>query len=235
MIFNRVLLKNEAKGIIQGKILKMFFACLVLMMMSAGFVSINFDVEKSQAILYLFGTVGYYIDYNRALQMALPVSVLGLLWLVFIGLPSQVSNARYFLNSAKQEERFSDVFSAFKINYGHNISVMVSTNFIIFLWTLLLIIPGIIKSIEYMFVPYIVAEHPEFTSSEARQLSSIMTKGYKWDLFVLQLSFILWMILGAFINIFTFGLGSNIITPYVEQTFERTYNQFKEFRAEEMY
>ena len=57
--------------------------------------------------------------------------------------------------------------------------------------------PGIVKAYEYMMVPYILAENPDMSREEVFALSKQMMKGNKWDAFVLDLSFIGWMILGA--------------------------------------
>ena len=81
----------------------------------------------------------------------------------------------------------------------------------IILWSLLFIIPGIIKGYSYMLVPYILAEEPAMDNKEAFRLSREMMDGNKWHAFCLDLSFIGWHIL----NVFTFGLlGIFYVKPY---------------------
>lgn len=87
------------------------------------------------------------------------------------------------------------------------------------LWGILLIIPGIMKSYAYSFVPYILAEDKEISISDAIAVSQDLTEGYKWELFVLDLSFILWDILAAF----TFGLAAFYSEPYKKATWAQYY------------
>ena len=92
------------------------------------------------------------------------------------------------------------------------------------LWALLFIIPGIIKSYEYCMVPYILAENPNISSERAFELSRLMTKGEKWKIFVLDLSFIGWRILG----VLCCCVGGIFLEPYYEATFAELYQVMRE-------
>ena len=72
----------------------------------------------------------------------------------------------------------------------------------IFLWSILLIVPGIIKSYEYYMIPYIIADNPNIKRKRAFEISKQMMKGQKWKTFIFELSFILWNILSSL----TFGI-----------------------------
>ena len=92
------------------------------------------------------------------------------------------------------------------------------------LWTLLLIVPGIIKGYAYRMVPYILAENPDMNYKEALDLSSKMMYGNKWKSFVLDLSFIGWIIL----SILTFGiLLLFYVNPYIGSTNAELYKAIK--------
>ena len=80
----------------------------------------------------------------------------------------------------------------------------------VFLWSLLLVIPGIVASYSYAMTEYILAEHPEMTASEAIAASKEMMSGNRWRLFCLHVSFIGWAILCAF----TLGIGNLWLNPY---------------------
>lgn len=98
------------------------------------------------------------------------------------------------------------------------------------LWTLLLIIPGIVKSLSYALTPYILADRPDLRYNGAIELSMRMMQGYKAKLFWLLLSFIGWFIL----CLFTFGIGFLWLAPYVEATMARFYEERRsEFEAEQ--
>lgn len=81
----------------------------------------------------------------------------------------------------------------------------------VFLWSLLLIIPGVIAAYRYSMTHYILAENPEMGANDAITRSKELMKGNKWRLFCLQLSFIGWMIL----CLFTLGIGNLWLTPYM--------------------
>lgn len=80
----------------------------------------------------------------------------------------------------------------------------------VFLWSLLLFIPGIIASYSYVMTDYILAEHPELTANEAIALSKDMMDGNRWRLFCLHMSFIGW----SFLCLLTFGIGNLWLSPY---------------------
>lgn len=82
----------------------------------------------------------------------------------------------------------------------------------IFLWSLLLIIPGVIAAFRYAMTEYILAENPELRASEAIDRSKEMMIGNKWRLFCLMLSFIGWM----FLSVLTLGIGDLWLNPYME-------------------
>lgn len=91
------------------------------------------------------------------------------------------------------------------------------------LWSLLLYFPGIIKTYQYSMAPYIKTENPNIKSARAIELSGIITNGHKWDLFVMDLSFIGWAFLSALtLNI----LGIVFVFPY--------YNSAKAFAYEDL-
>jgi len=83
-------------------------------------------------------------------------------------------------------------------------------NVYVFLFSLLLVIPGIIASFNYAMADYILAEHPELKASEVLKISTAMMKGNRWRLFCLEFSFIGWSILCSL----TFGIGNLFLTPY---------------------
>ena len=89
----------------------------------------------------------------------------------------------------------------------------------LFLWFLLLVIPGIVKSYEYRMVPYILAENPRIGAKEAIQLSRRMTDGSKFSMFVLDLSFLGWILLG----LLACFVGVLFVQPYVDMTMAELY------------
>ncbi|WP_332238022.1 DUF975 family protein [Sporolactobacillus sp. KGMB 08714] len=97
----------------------------------------------------------------------------------------------------------------------------------VILWSLLFIIPGIIKGLSYSQTVFILRDHPEYSVSEAITESRRMMDGHKWELFLLNLSFIGWMILSVFLTAF---IGLLWVIPYVLASVAEFYD---ELRSEE--
>lgn len=110
---------------------------------------------------------------------------------------------------------FDDFWSAFKLQF--------LVGLFTFLWSLLFIIPGIIKSYSYSMSTYILAENKGKPALECIKESKIMTDGHKMELFVLSLSFLGW----AFLSALTFGLVGIWAVPYMQATFANAYNSLK--------
>ena len=108
-------------------------------------------------------------------------------------------------------------------NYWHKVWGMVLMHIFIWLWSLLLIIPGIIKSFSYAMTPFILEENPELSANEAIDRSRAMMRGHKFDLFWLLLSFIGWF----FLCILTFGIGFLWLVPYMQTTEAAFYQEVK--------
>ena len=130
---------------------------------------------------------------------------------VFLGYPVEVGGKRFFVKAAQYEDRTACISFAFKKNrYKGIVLTMLLRAFYNFLWTLLFIIPGIIKSYAYRMVPYILSDNPTIGYKRAIELSNDMTRGHKFDMFVLDLSFIGWYLLGLLALI----VGTLFVMPY---------------------
>lgn len=86
---------------------------------------------------------------------------------------------------------------AFDRNFGRKLGGMAWRDLFIFLWGLLFIIPGLIKTLSYFMVPYILANDPDVTAKDATKISMKMMHGHKWELFVFYLSYLGWDILSC--------------------------------------
>ena len=112
----------------------------------------------------------------------------------------------------------------FDHNYKNVTKVMFLRDLYTALWTLLFIIPGIVKGYEYKMIPYLLAENPDMSQQEAFGRSKQMMDGNKWKAFVLDLSFLGWSILSAL----TLGiLGIFYVNPYYNMTQAAFYEAVK--------
>ena len=112
----------------------------------------------------------------------------------------------------------ADLFKGFK-HITNAILLQILSVVFIFLWSLLFVIPGIIKSFSYSMAFYILAENPEMSPIEALNESKRIMEGHKMEYFILNLSFIGWAILCAF----TAGLAAIYATPYMYMTYTNFY------------
>lgn len=88
--------------------------------------------------------------------------------------------------------------------------------------------PGIIKALEYTYIKEILEEHPDWSCKEVLKESKRLTYGHKWEIFVLNLSFFLWVLAFGFLDNFTFGLASYFLSPYTSMTDVMCYLWLKE-------
>lgn len=140
-------------------------------------------------------------------------SLAGIGELVFIG-PIGTGVALVFLKlSYRDEAKVEDMFEPFN-NFVNTFFAGLLVGIFTFLWSLLFIVPGIIKGLAYSQTFYIMNEHPEYTGSEAIRASQDMMRGHKGELFLLQLSFIGWFLL----CIPTLGLILFYVGPYYSAT-----------------
>ena len=117
---------------------------------------------------------------------------------------------------------FTNLFDGFK-NFGTTCLSGVLVYVFTFLWSLLFVIPGIVKSYSYAMTFYILADHPEMTATEAITASRKMMDGHKFDLFVLQLSFFWWYLLCYL----TFGIAYFYVAPYIAASTAKFYDTIK--------
>lgn len=151
--------------------------------------------------------------------------VLGICILILVSNVAQVGCNRYFIENREHKTNIGQVFYGFQGGrYTSIVWIMFLKGLYIFLWSLLLWIPGIIKTYSYLMVPYIVAENSDLDKSRVFKISRQMMRGHKWEAFVLGLSFIGWNILGAM----TGGIVNLLyVNPYVHATYAEFYSALK--------
>ena len=153
----------------------------------------------------------------------------GILLKVFVGNVLTVGGMRFFIENRTKKARMGTILHPFRSgHYGNVVLILFLRDLYTALWSLLLIIPGVIKSYEYLMVPYILAENPGMDRREAFLISRRMMDGEKWDTFVLDLSFLGWLLL----SVCTCGILSIFfVNPYREATLTElyTYNKIKAY------
>lgn len=198
----RAELKEQAKAQLKGNVWKLFGITVVYILIS-------------MAVSWVASLVGGDGPIT---------GIISFLGSVFVVYPAAMGLTKTFLNVTYGDQpQVATLIDGFKINYINNVLLYVLIGIFTFLWTLLFIIPGIIASYSYTMAPYILLEHPGLSAKEAITYSKQMMKGHKFELFVLQLSFILWALLG----IVTFGIAYIYVGPYITLTTTDFYHSIK--------
>lgn len=197
---NRVELKSNAKAQISGKIGILFLITLIIGLISFG----------AGAILGLIP--GGSLVATVIITPAFSLSVYRVYLNLFNGKAPEVKDAF---------SGFDDFWSAFKVNFLVSLFTM--------LWSLLFVIPGIVKAYSYSMSYYILAENKGKPALECIRESKAMTDGHKMDLFVLSLSFIGWLLLVGI----TCGIAAIWVGPYMQATLANAYQSLKKAPAVE--
>lgn len=224
------LLKTNAKNVLSRSYWRVFAVCAVALLLTGGLnIQYNSGSGQAESLPEQVGQVaGNSVLLGFALNILLSLGILvGLLillattvgWSIFFGPVVEVGWCRYMIRNRSETPEFTTLFSAFGPGYWNVVAARFYANLRIFLFTLLLVVPGVIKGYEYRLVPYLLAENPGMAPARAAELSSLITTGEKWNMFILDLSFIGWRILGALL----FGLGNLFVEPYYQATFAELY------------
>ena len=191
---NRAQLKAAAKSQIKGKIGILFVITLIIGLISGAASAILSLIPGGSLVVSIIITPAFSLSLIR----------------VYLNVIKG--------NHPKAEDSFSgfdDFWSAFKVTF--------LVGLFTFLWSLLFVIPGIIKSFSYSMSTYILAENKGKPALECINESKAMTNGHKMDLFVLGLSFIGW----GFLCAITLGIASIWVIPYMQATYANAYNSLK--------
>ena len=157
------------------------------------------------------------------------VSILvGLTLKAFLLNPIRLGATKYYIEAARGEKKAGDIgLIGYAFGCGHYkniVKILFLRDLYVFLWSLLFLIPGIVKSYEYAMIPYILAERPDLEMQEVFDMSRQMMSGEKFDTFILGLSFIGWMILA----LLTLGLAQLFyVGPYMHMTEAELYEVLK--------
>ena len=201
--------RRIARNNLDGRWLKAGLICLLASLLGGLSSSSGINID-SESLENLSSYLESYTWFRPLLSGILVYSIVAALIAMIVGCVVELGLKKYFLKQYDGEEHgISDLFSYFG-NWGSAFCLRLLSGLYVALWTLLFIIPGIIKAFSYAMAPYIKAEHPDWSANECITCSRELMKGHKFDYFCLSLSFIGWDLL----CIFTLGIGYFFLTPY---------------------
>lgn len=229
-MWNRKELKEKGKLALKVNYWKCVLSAFLLsLLIHAGFVASRTnssgtpanDPETTAALneLQAFAqqdpkTLGAIVGIVAAI--GLTFIIIGIVLKIFLFNPLEVGCYRFFKENIRTNGQagLDNLKTGFG-QYGHTFATLFLRDLFLVLWSLLFIIPAIVKSYSYRMVPFIIKDRPELSATEAITESRRMMDGHKWNTFVLDLSFIGWAILGFI----TFGIVNVFWTePYRQNT-----------------
>ena len=167
---------------------------------------------------------------SAALSIAGIIPAVGAAASLIIMGPVRYAVEAMFLKQARSNQpmNLEDLLKGFTGDFKQTFLIGLMTGVFTFLWSLLFVIPGIVKAYAYSMVYYIKVDNPTYTWKECIDQSMDMMNGHKMDLFVLGLSFIGWILLSCI----TFGVAYIWVLPYIQTTYTNAYNSLKPHKAE---
>ncbi|MFX3633191.1 MAG: DUF975 family protein [Candidatus Pristimantibacillus sp.] len=227
-MWERKELKQRAKDVLRTSYWKAFLISILLAFVGGGggSPSLNFNFGSSSSS----GDSGFSgMDVNWgflqpflaiAISIFIVFLIFALAFRIFLCFPLEVGAMRYFKQAAENDVNLNHVGYAFnKHRYWDIVKSMLWRGFLNFLWYLLLIIPGFVKFYAYSMVPFILADNPNIGYRRAVDLSNRMTRGHKFRIFVLDLSFLGWILLGLLLCF----IGVLFVMPYINATKAELY------------
>ena len=209
-ILNRKLIKEEAKNFISQdrKWLSMALACLPLVLLNGA----------------ISGGFNFVLNFSEDGDVSSSSLSSGSSIVAWLLVPFTIGAAGYFLNHLRGvNPDWKSLYREGLDNYGTYFKVGVVTEIFIGLWSLLLIVPGIIKTYEWYFVHQVIHDNPNLDGKQARDLSKRMTEGFKSEIFIMNLSFFFWLVLSAL----TLGIAYLYVGPYMACTSAMYYENLK--------
>ena len=232
-------------AILTGFVASLIGACIA----TGGGGSSNNNNDSRGALIQEIQMSDFWLQYRAIIIAIIVALVIWLIVTIVIGGAGKLGYAIFNLKLVDNKEvEFKDLFSQFhRLGDGFCMNFLVGLYTV--LWTLLFVIPGIIKTYSYAMTPYILAENPGMTATEAITESRRIMDGNKWRLFCLSFSFIGWALLCATPLLIALGIlvgiavrtmslvtilwiipmsiplsiGSLFLTPYQEATYAAFY------------
>jgi uncharacterized membrane protein len=228
-MWTRAELKDRAKTVLRKSYWKAFLVSLLLAFITGGVPSCsynsNFGGKGSSHGVHFGGPSGVPDGAMTAIIIAaVMVGIIAVLsvfaFRIFLSAPLEVGVRKYFAQAAQDDVNMNYLgYSFAKGKYIEVVKGMLLRAVFNFLWFLLFFFPGIVKAYAYRMTPYILAENPHIGTRRAVELSNRMTRGHKWRMFVLDLSFIGWFLLGTI----AFFVGVLFVLPYYNATQAELY------------
>ncbi len=234
---DRTLLKENAKKVFRKNYWHSVIVAFLMTLGTGGVSRFNFNFEEefNGGFIEEFSASGFSDFFSDFLSsgvaalvgtVAVVAAICGIILSIFVFSSLRCGGIRYFMKLRRNHKvEINEVVANFRDKTFLNIAKISVLKFIyVMLWSLLFIIPGIIKDFEYWAIDYILAVRPDLSKDEAFRLSKTIMNGNKLDLFVLELSFLGWNIL----SMLTFSVvGVFYANPYIQATHVEFFDKIR--------
>lgn len=213
---SREALKSDAKYAMKEAVINPYIVSLIVWIVSLIFFAVQYFLD-------LWGELGEFANFDQMIPFVISYAVYLIMYFL-INTLIQFGFYSYCLKVTNRDRTMSygDLFSAAGY-FFKAIALMFMITLLVFLWSILFIIPGIIAAYRYSQAMFVMVENPDKGVMQCIRESKEMMKGHKWEFFVLELSFILWQLLSAV----TCGLALIYVAPYMTVTMAGYYNKIK--------
>lgn len=218
-MWTRRYLKKNAKEILKINYWKAFLVSLVLAIIGGSSnysyrIGNSFNSAPNQTNSIPHWMIASIVSF------VIFIILVSLAFRIFVGYALEVGARKYFIQSAQKDFDMNYLGYIFnKLRYMDVVKAMLWRLLFTILWYLLFIIPGFVKFYAYRMVPYILADNPNIGYQRALKLSIQMTRGNKFRIFILDLSFIGWLLLGTL----ALFVGVLFVLPYINATNAELY------------
>lgn len=213
-MWTRADLKDRAKQNLTDSYRKALLVSLIVFFLTSG-IDFVYQLDNMNRAVNGAGFL--------TLRQGLWLSAGSLLFSVFVGNLLRVGESRFFLENREGRADLRSLTFGFGPDYKNLAAAQFTTDLLILLWSLLFIIPGIVAQYRYCMVPYLLSENPKMNGKYAREISSWMTRDQKWEIFLLDLSFLGWYLLGFFCLV----AGAFFVLPYPRAARAELYTALK--------
>lgn len=222
-------LKQQAKQFLSKNYLKAFIVSVVIYIATNGVARGNNSNGVNFKMDHFFSSFNFndfiWAFFGVTIVTFFIFALIFLFLRILLGYGLIVGARRFYIDGAKTNANLERLKFSFERDRFFPIAkAMFYRDVINFLFFLLLIIPGVIKGYAFSMVPYILADNPTIGSKRALELSNQMTAGHKFNIFVLDLSFIGWYLVATLF----WALGIHFLNPYIDATKAQLYLVLRE-------
>ncbi len=219
-MFDRIKYKNFAKVQLKGRYKVPVLMCLFSVFIMGLLLLPSFALELvSPGVDFSYETLNLRLFAQTVQSNFFTNSLDFISWLIFCVITCASLFVYIKMSKSPEPVKFGDFIEGFSL-WGRGILASLWRGLWIYLWTLLFIIPGIVKSYAYSMQLFLITEYQNLSILDALKISMKITNGHKWDLFILDLSFLGWRILSCL----TCGILFFYVEPYYLMTRVNAYH-----------